>query len=130
MQGAATQTMCDIVEDPEQARDAPRRAAAPMSSKPLQFAGYDSIGNAAAAKCQVILARALSSSLWLKPFRVLLAETSHNPCDWDAFRSGSILHCIHEPGPAAGPSRKPIGRRRRRGCSDHLRGLSERGARL
>ncbi len=48
---------------PSEARDAPlrRRATAPMPSEQLQFAEYDSVGKGAGAKCQIILARALST---------------------------------------------------------------------
>src|SRR5438445_13757063 len=54
MQGAATQAMCDIVEE-RQPRgclpsDASLRAAAPLTGKPLRFAGYDSIGNGNGSK--------------------------------------------------------------------------------
>src|SRR5205823_3126568 len=59
----------DIVEERQQRRyapfaAAPPRAAALMPGKLLKFAGYVSIGHEAAAKCQIILARALRNRRW------------------------------------------------------------------
>src|SRR5437773_9733825 len=55
----------DIVEERQRRRcppaAAPPRAAALMPGKLLKFAGYVSIGHEATAKCQIILARALST---------------------------------------------------------------------
>ena len=66
MQGAATQAMCDIVEERQRRRclpaAAPRRAAAPMPSNYCSLLVMIQLGMGAAAKCQIILAGALGDA--------------------------------------------------------------------